>query len=210
VDYAKNTVTGTVTYAKNKVTGTVDYATKTVSATVGYANEKVLAAQNYASQKANSAVQFGKFVVKGATTTVTAYTPGPVLNLVTATVDKAKAVGSDPVGSIKPCKFKSCNLVDVPTFVIHAGEKTYEVVQNVQDRSIQNINATSGYIVTKVNGTVQYVTSIPQVGGLIDQLDKLTSPVLRKLGVKKTDSDGDEIHEAEVQQESMENVEPSN
>jgi hypothetical protein len=93
--------------------------------------------------------------------------------------------------------------------VIHAGDKTYEVVKNVQDRSIQNINATGGYIVTKVNGTVQYVTSIPQVGGLLDQLDKLTSPVLRKLGVKKTDSDGDEIEEAVLEEESMENVDPN-
>jgi hypothetical protein len=52
--------------------------------------------------------------------------------------------------------------------------------------------------VTKVNGTVQYVTSIPQVGGLIDQLNKLTGPVLKKLGVKKTDANGDMIEEAEV------------
>ena len=63
---------------------------------------------------------------------------------------------------------------------------------------------------TKVNGTVQYVTSIPQVGGLIDQLEKLTAPVLRRMGVKKTDSDGDEIHEADVQEESSENVDPRN
>ena len=82
----------------------MDYAQKTVSATVGYANKTVTAAQNYASAKANSAVQFGKFVVRGATTTVTAYTPGPILNLVTSTVDGAKAIGSDPVGSLKPCK----------------------------------------------------------------------------------------------------------
>ena len=71
-------------------------------------------------------------------------------------------------------------------------------MHSVQDRSLQNIHATSGYIVTKVNGTVQYVTSIPQVGHLIDQLEKLTDPVLKKLGVKKTDSDGDIIEEAEV------------
>lgn len=75
---------------------------------------------------------------------------------------------------------------------------------------MKNIHATSGYIVTKVNGTVQYVTSIPQVGGLIDQLEKLTSPVLRRMGVKKTDSDGDEIQEAEVQEEFTENVDPNN
>ena len=95
--------------------------------------------------------------------------------------------------------------------MIHAGEKTYEVVHHVQDRSMQNIHATSGYIVTKVNGTVQYVTSIPQVGGLIDQLEKLTKPVLKRIGVRKTDSDGDEIQEAEVNDEgSMENVDPDN
>lgn len=92
-------------YAHKTVTGTVDYAQKTVSATVGYANQTVAAAQNYTSAKVNSAVQFGRFVVKGATTTVTAYTPGPVLNLVTSTVDKAKAIGSDPVGTVKPCLF---------------------------------------------------------------------------------------------------------
>ncbi len=80
-------MTDTVDFAQKTVTGTVDYASKTVSGAVGYANKTVSAAQNYASQKANSAVQFGKFVVKGATTTVTAYTPGPILNLVTSSVE---------------------------------------------------------------------------------------------------------------------------
>ena len=36
-----------------------------------------------------------------------------------------------------------------------------------------------------MNGTVQYVTSIPQVGKLIEQLEKLTAPVLKRLGVAK-------------------------
>jgi hypothetical protein len=85
------------------VTETVDYAQKTVSATVGYANKTVTAASNFATSKANSAIQFGKFVVNGATTTITAYTPGPILRLVTSAVDGAKTLGSDPVGTIKPC-----------------------------------------------------------------------------------------------------------
>ena len=93
--------------------------------------------------------------------------------------------------------------------MIHAGEKTYEVVHTVQDRSIQSVHATSGYIVTKVNGTVQYVTSIPQVNGLIEQLEKLSSPILKRLGVKKTDANGDTIEEAEVTEEQHMRVPPS-
>jgi hypothetical protein len=101
--FAAGTASSAYKFTTEKVTNTVDYATKTVNATVDYANKTVSAAQAYASQKANSAVQFGKFVVKGATTTITAYTPGPILNLVTSTVDGAKALGTDPVGTVKPC-----------------------------------------------------------------------------------------------------------
>ena len=143
-----------------------------MSGTVAAAQKTVAAAQNYAQSTANSAIEIGKAAVHGATTTVTAYTPGPVQTLIHTTLEGAKAFRQDPVGTLKPY---------VPTFVIHAGEKTYEIVHAVQDRTAQNINATTayvsekgkathGYIVTKVNGTVQYVTSIPQVRNQSDLL----------------------------------------
>ena len=75
----------------------------------------------------------------------------------------------------------------VPTFVIHAGEKTYEIVQNAQEATVKNVNATTGYIVTKVNGTVNTITSVPAIGALIDKLNSLTAPVLARFGVMQAD-----------------------
>lgn len=169
-------------YTQKTVSGTVDYASKTVNETVDYATKKVAAAQSFAQDKATSALDFGKVVVHDATTTLTAYTPGPVLTLITSTIDGAKALRQDPVGTMKPY---------VPTFVIHAGEKTYEVVQHTKDRTTQNLNEATGYIVTKVNGTVEYVTSVPAIGALIEKLNKLTAPVLARLGVNKSDKSSD-------------------
>ncbi|KAI8905970.1 hypothetical protein EDD86DRAFT_211227 [Gorgonomyces haynaldii] len=178
ISYAANTASSAASYGVKTVTGTVDYGVKTVNATVDYTKATINSAQNYAQDKANSAYNFGKVVVKGATTTITSYTPGPVLNLVSSVAEGASALRADPVGTVKPY---------VPTFVIHAGEKTYEIVSHAQDATQKNIKATTGYIVTKVNGTVKYITDVPAIHSLIDKLNSLTAPVLTRFGVKKAD-----------------------
>lgn len=116
--------------------------------------------------------------MNGATTTITAYTPTPVLNLVQHTAEGANALRKDPVGTVKPY---------VPTFVIHAGEKTYEIVAGAADATSKTASATTGYIVTKVNGTVKYVTDVPAVNSLIEKINSYTAPVLKRFGVKQAD-----------------------
>ncbi|KAJ3297316.1 hypothetical protein HK104_000643 [Borealophlyctis nickersoniae] len=165
--YVPQAAKDAATYAIGTATAAKDYATSTAANTHAYVSSRATGA--YEATK--GAVQSTTTTV---TTTVTAYTPSPVMNLINASLDSAKAIRADPVGTVKPY---------VPTFVIHAGEKTYEVVHDVQEKTKENISATSGYIVEKVNGTVQTVTSIPQVAQLIEQLDKLTKGGLSMLGV---------------------------
>jgi hypothetical protein len=86
----------------------------------------------------------------------------------------------------------------VPTFVIHAGEKTYEVVTLAGDATTKRVSATTGYIVTKVNGTVAYVTDIPAIGALIEKLNAFTKPVLMRFGVTKADGTVEAEAEEEV------------
>ncbi|KAI8586847.1 hypothetical protein BDZ88DRAFT_427556 [Geranomyces variabilis] len=167
-DRAVNTVNGAATMASNTVTGAATMASNTVTGTV-----------NFATGKVYDVIDFGKVVVNGATTTITAYTPNPILNLINSTLSEAKSLREDPVSTVKHY---------VPTFVIHAGEKTYEIGHNTKDRTVSGVNATTGYIVTKVEGVVTAVTSVPQIHALIEQLNKITTPVLNKLGVTKAPS----------------------
>lgn len=178
VNYGIKTVNGTVDYGVKTVTGTVDYGVKTVTGTVDYAGRTVGAAQTFVHSKATDAFNFGKVVVNGATTTITSYTPGPVLSLVQSASEGVSAVRADPVGAVKPY---------VPTFVIHAGEKTYEVVAHAGDVTQKNISATTGMIVTKVNGIVHSVTSVPAIGSLIEKINSITAPILKRFGVTKPD-----------------------
>ncbi|KAJ3144597.1 hypothetical protein HDU86_001671, partial [Geranomyces michiganensis] len=129
--------------------------------------------------KAYDAVNFGKAVVNGGITTITAYTPNPILNLLNSTVAEAKHLKSDPVGTVQNY---------VPAFVFHAGEKTYEVCHNTKDRTVSGVNATTGFVVEKVEGVVTAVTSVPQIHALIEQLERLAAPLLSKLGVKTAPS----------------------
>ncbi|KAI8826056.1 uncharacterized protein EV422DRAFT_151465 [Fimicolochytrium jonesii] len=174
---AKDYAASTATSATDRAYAAKDYAVGTAVSTKDRAVGTVNATTNFASSKVYEAIDFGKVVVTGATTTVTAYTPSPILNLVQGTVDQAKSLHADPVGTVKNY---------VPTFVIHAGEKTYEIVHNTKERAVGTANATTGFVVTKVNGVVSSVTSIPQIHNLIEQLNKLTAPVLAKLGVSKS------------------------
>ncbi|TPX65407.1 hypothetical protein SpCBS45565_g05223 [Spizellomyces sp. 'palustris'] len=175
-NFAIGTASATANFAVGTANAAKDRAVNTVTGTVNFASNTVNAATGFASDKVHGAIDFGKIVVTGATTTITSYTPNPILNLVTSTVDGAKALGTDPVGTVKGY---------IPTFVIHAGEKTYEIVHNTKDRTVNGVNATTGFIVTKVNGAVHAVTSVSQIHNLIEQLNKLTAPVLNKLGVSR-------------------------
>ncbi|KAJ3019852.1 hypothetical protein HKX48_001681 [Thoreauomyces humboldtii] len=166
-DYALATATSTKDRAVGTVTGTVNFGVNTVNATTAFATGKVY-----------DALDFGKVVVNGATTTITAYTPNPILNLINGTIAQAKNLHEDPINTVKNYPF-------VPAFVIHSGEKTYEIVHNAKDATTNGVNATTGLIVTKVNGVVHAVTSVPQIHSLIEQINRLTAPVLAKFGVTK-------------------------
>ncbi|KAJ3037968.1 hypothetical protein HDV00_001171 [Rhizophlyctis rosea] len=149
-------------------------AKDTATAAVNYATQTAQTAQTYATEKTTAIYEYGKVIVQGATTTIEAYTPGPVRDLIANTLEGAKHLREDPVGTVKPY---------VPSFVVQTGEKTYEIVKDANDKTREVAASTSGYIVTKVNGTVHSVTSIPQVAAVIEQLDQLTKGSLTKLGV---------------------------
>ncbi|KAJ3368616.1 hypothetical protein HDU91_000410 [Kappamyces sp. JEL0680] len=184
VEFAAKTVNGTVQYAKDTVHGTIDYTSKTVNGTVEFAKAKVSDATIFASNQANSALEFSKVVVNGATTTIHAHTPGPILTLIDNTIAGAQALRADPV-------------------VIHFGEKTYEIVGAAQEKTIEGVKSASGFIVTKVNGTVHFVTEIPIVHQLIETLNSVTAPVIAKFGKKQIDgsvhADGKDVVAAKEQ-----------
>jgi hypothetical protein len=102
VDYTQKTVNGTVEYAKNTVNGTVAFAKNTVNDTIDYTQKTVNGVANYATAQATSAIEFSKVVVNGATTTIHAHTPGPVLTLIDHTIAGAQALRANPIGIVKP------------------------------------------------------------------------------------------------------------
>ncbi|KAJ3413896.1 hypothetical protein HDV05_007338 [Chytridiales sp. JEL 0842] len=136
------------------------------------------------------------WVFTGATTTVTTLTPGPIRELISKALTGAQALKDDPASVLNVVK------PYVPRFVINVGEKTYEVVLNTSQKTKEGIESTrqtykdavesstqkakerfegvGGYIVTKVNGTVEYMHSIPQVHTLIEKLEALAEPVLKR------------------------------
>ncbi|KAJ3205628.1 hypothetical protein HDU67_008726 [Dinochytrium kinnereticum] len=183
--YAASTATSTANFAIGTATAAVNTTTNTIGAAVGFTTSTATAVKDRAVATASGALKYtsdtATWVFTSATTTVTAYTPSPVVNAVSSAVAGAQALRQDPVGTVKPY---------VPTFVIHTGEKTYEIVHGTYEKGTATVNATTGYIVTKVNGTVQYVTNIPQVHSLLEQLNKLAAPVLDRVrGGKKSDDD---------------------
>ncbi|KAJ3412551.1 hypothetical protein HDV05_000585 [Chytridiales sp. JEL 0842] len=167
---AVNTGISTATYVK-------DTAVSTATGIKDRAVSTATGAYNYTASTAT-------WAVNGATTTVTAYTPGPVRDLIHNTLTGANALRQDPVGTVKPY---------VPTFIIHTGEKTYEIVADTTQKTKDAVSATSGYIVTKVNGTVTYVTSIPQIHAVIEKLNGLASPVINRVYGTKKDANGKEV-----------------
>ncbi|KAJ1562177.1 hypothetical protein HK405_015032 [Cladochytrium tenue] len=174
--YVPSAAKSAASYAVNTAKTTIDTTNKTVGAAVDYATSTATAAKDRAVATATGAVNYAKdtasWAVNGATTTITAYTPGPVKDLVHNAVAGAQALRQDPVGSLKPY---------VPAFVIHTGERTYEIVVDTTQRTKDNVNAATGFIVSKVNGTVEYITQIPQVHAVIERLTAITAPVINRI-----------------------------
>ncbi|KAJ3079989.1 hypothetical protein HDU99_009581 [Rhizoclosmatium hyalinum] len=156
--------------------GVLPTAQKVASDGIAAVNYTASTAKNIAIDTAQSyknyAVGTATWAINGATTTVTAYTPGPIKTLIQDTVAGAQAVRADPKAALKPY---------VPAFVIVTGERTYEIVTENIHQTQETFNATTGYVVSKVNGTVEYVTSIPQVHSVIEQLNAIASPVLNRI-----------------------------
>lgn len=115
--------------------------------------------------------------------------------MIQSTVEGASKLRADPIGVLKPY---------VPTFVIHIGEKSYEIVGSVQEKSVEGIKYASGFIVTKVNGTTQYVTSVPLIAQIIEKLNAITQPVLSKFG--KTNAADGSVEATPTVEETVEEV----
>ncbi|KAJ3095958.1 hypothetical protein HK100_005679 [Physocladia obscura] len=123
-------------------------------------------------QASAEATKYTSWAYTSATTTITAYTPGPVLTFVNDTVARVEAAAHDPSAAIKEY---------VPAYVIHTSERTLEIVTEGFEQTVDKVNQTTGFIVSRVNGSVEYVKAIPQVHSVIDQLNAITKPVIEKI-----------------------------
>ncbi|KAJ3348125.1 hypothetical protein HDU83_001552 [Entophlyctis luteolus] len=133
---------------------------------------KTMALGTASSYKAYT-IDTAKWAMSKTTTTVTAMTPGPILAFVEEALKNVDAVTRDPVGVlVKPY---------VPAYVIHTSERTYEIVQENVEGAKEKGKETVGYVVSRVNGTVEYVRSLPRVNSVIAQLNVLTEPVIGRL-----------------------------
>ncbi|KAJ3066449.1 hypothetical protein HDU98_010205 [Podochytrium sp. JEL0797] len=177
----ENIVSPTLTYASGVKTslladGVLPTVQSVVSDATILAQNTATTAKTMAFESAQSyrnyAVGTATWAITGATTTITAYTPGPVQKLLKETLENAQAVRRDPVGVLKPY---------VPAFVVHTSERTFEIVTENIEQTKEQVNATTGYIVSRVNGSIEYVTSIPQVHSVIEQLNAIAAPVLEKI-----------------------------
>ncbi|KAJ3123052.1 hypothetical protein HK100_011742 [Physocladia obscura] len=150
----------------------VAYATSVKDSLVAKAGELQTQARDLTAQASAEATKYTSWAYTSATTTITAYTPGPVLTFVNDTVAKVEAATHDPSTAIKDY---------VPAYVIHTSERTLEIVTEGFEQTVDKVNQTTGLIVSKVNGSVEYVKAIPQVHSVIDQLNAITKPVIEKI-----------------------------
>ncbi|KAJ3216023.1 hypothetical protein HK099_006093 [Clydaea vesicula] len=167
----KDGVIYTANTAQTLSTSALETANQTAATLQSHANQALhsatstlTATQEFANQKASEAFTLGKEVVGQTANTITSYTPDPVVALVNKSLENAQALRTDPIGTVKSY---------TPDFVIQVGEKTYEVVAHTTESAKKTVDETSGFIVTKVNGTVDYITHIPQVESLMAELKKL-------------------------------------
>ncbi|RKO94909.1 hypothetical protein CXG81DRAFT_19133 [Caulochytrium protostelioides] len=187
--YTPAVVKNAATFAGGVAFAAADTANRTVQNTVSGVHSTVSGTRSFVDSKVSQTVDLGRYVFTRTTTTLTAYTPGPILALISGTIAGAQQLKADPVSTIKGHS---------PAFVVHAGEKTFEVIHHAGERAQVRASATTGYIVTKVNGVVTHVAEIPAVHTLIEQLNKLALPVLVKLGYAAAPQKEDEVVEGEV------------
>ncbi|TPX32005.1 hypothetical protein SmJEL517_g04822 [Synchytrium microbalum] len=149
----------------------------------------------------HDSVTKGRVIVEGATTTITAHTPAPILKVVKDAIEQGKHFAEDPAGTAK--HIAEDIKTYVPTYVLNYGSRTYEVIQHTAEtlrtntketmegakKSVEDISAravsaldnTTGVIVTRVNGVVEKVVAIPQVHNVVEQLKTLIAPLQHEL-----------------------------
>ena len=186
-DYAVNTATTAKDYAVTTANTAKDYAANTASSAKTYASATASNASNYASNTITSV----RVAIDGATTTVTAHTPQPIVALVTAAVGFGSRVSADPVATLKGV---------VPAFVVVAGERTYEVVAHASAATKLHVAQGTGYIITRVNGALESVTAVPAVASLLASLTAISQPILKRFGVRNPDGSVEAHAEADKEQ----------
>ncbi|TPX60293.1 hypothetical protein PhCBS80983_g01866 [Powellomyces hirtus] len=174
--YALSTAQSTSNFALATAGAGRDRAVNAAQATTSFIAGTAVSTKDRAVGAATAGVNLASNTAKGtvnyATSTVYALTPSPVYTLLTSTLEKARDVKDHP-------------LEYTPAFIVNVGGKSYEIVNNAKDRGLSGINATTGFVVTRTNGVIERVHSVPAIHSLIEQLQKLTAPVLEKLGVSK-------------------------
>ncbi|KAJ3264088.1 hypothetical protein HDU77_009386 [Chytriomyces hyalinus] len=117
-----------------------------------------------------SSLNLANSLLAGATGTLITYTPKTVVSLVQAAVDSCGVIRVEGLVALKPY---------VPAFVVKTTEQTFEIVENVRSNVHSKYSETTGFIVSRVNGTVDYVVAVPSVRKLLDRINAVLgrSPV---------------------------------
>ncbi|KAJ3249133.1 hypothetical protein HDU78_007095 [Chytriomyces hyalinus] len=152
-------------------TAAVEYATATYNTHKLTVEQAAAQAKEFALATSNTAKENLMWTYNTTTATVTAYTEkSPIKAIINDTVANAQAVRADPVATLKPY---------VPAFVVHTTERSYEIYE--KDENVQHfkdqVTATTGYVISKVNGSVEYIQSIPEVNSVLAKLKEITAPV---------------------------------
>ncbi|KAJ3344987.1 hypothetical protein HDU83_004562 [Entophlyctis luteolus] len=154
----------------------ITHATTVKDTFVANATALQAQAKDLQAQATENAAKYSQWAYTSATTTITAYTPGPVLSFVNDTVAKVEEVKKDPAGTLKPY---------IPAYIIHTSERTLEIVTEGFEHTVETVNekvnGATGFVVSKVNGTVEYIKSLPEVNTVIEKLNSFTAPVIEKI-----------------------------
>ena len=164
---------------------------------LNYGNTIAQSAITFGQEQLANVMEFGKGMVNGATTTITSLTPGPVLEMLKSVTSNADAIRQDPMATIKNY---------VPEYIIHTGERTYEIVCDAADSTKKNAEATSGFIVTKVNGVVESIVAVPVIKKVLDELKSVKQKFdSNNLPSKSTESTT--VNEEDVKQDAKSLIE---
>ncbi|KAJ3300359.1 hypothetical protein HDV03_002214 [Kappamyces sp. JEL0829] len=112
----------------------------------------------YSTKQSMHALEFFKVVVEGATTTLYANTPGPVLNLIQVCSDSIQGFFHESKAALTPL---------VPSFIVHLGStSSYEISLDP--------NSTSGTIVKKdAQGNQSIASNVPFVSVIVRKLQEV-------------------------------------